>query len=54
MATLSEEEAKDIIKDMLQTIEKGIKENGKAIIAIIQLERIFDPLKREGNTSDAL
>lgn len=52
MTTLSENEAKDIIKDILPTIEKGIKDNGKAIIAITQLERIFDPLKREGNTSD--
>jgi hypothetical protein len=52
MTTLSEDEAKYIIKDMLPTIKKGIKENGRAIIAINQLERIFAPLKREGNTSD--
>lgn len=52
MVTLSENEAKEIIKTMLPTIEKGIKENGRAIIAITQLERVFTPIRREGNTPD--
>jgi hypothetical protein len=52
MTTLSEDEAKDIIKDMLPIIEKGIKDNGTAIIAIDQLERAFTPIRREGNTPD--
>lgn len=52
MATLSENDAEYIVKDMLSIIRKGIKDNGSAIVAIAQLERIFDPIKREGNTPD--
>lgn len=52
MATLSKNEAKDIVKRMLPVIKSGIKDNGRAIVAIGQLERIFDPLTREGNTPD--
>lgn len=55
MATLSENEAKDIVKDMLPIIRKKMaipSNNGRAIIRIIDIEDAFDPVKREGNTSD--
>lgn len=52
MATLSEKEARDIVKDMLPTIRMGIKEYGEAIVHIAELEKIYSPLKREGNTPD--
>lgn len=52
MATLSKEEARDIVKDMLPTIRMGIREYGEAIVHISEIEKIYDPVKREGNTPD--
>lgn len=52
MSNLSEDEARDIVKDMLSTIRMGIKEYGAAIIHIAEIEKRYDPVRREGNTSD--
>ena len=52
MATLSEKEAKDIVKDLLTIIRRGIDMNGTAAITIAGMEEAFDPVLREGNTSD--
>lgn len=52
MATLREEEARNIVKDMLPDIRKGIDMAGRAIIPIPNIEQTFDTVKREGNTPD--
>jgi len=52
MATLSEEEARNIVKDMLPDIRRGIDMIGKAIIPIYDIEKTSGPVKREGNTPD--
>lgn len=52
MSTLSEEEARYIVKDMLSTIRTGIKEIGAAIIHIAEIEKRYDSVRREGNSSD--
>lgn len=52
MATLSEKEAKDIVKDMLPIIIEKINMSGTATMNIAGMEEAFGPVRREGNTSD--
>lgn len=52
MSTLSEEEAREIIKDMMSSIKVGIGNDGEANIHITEIEKRYDPVKREGNTHD--
>ena len=52
MTTLSDKEAKNIVKDMLPIIRKGIDTNGTTAITIAGMEEVFGPVFREGNTSD--
>lgn len=52
MASLSKDEARDIVKDMLSTIRIGINDYGEANIHIAEIEKMYDSVRREGNTSD--
>lgn len=52
MTTLGEKEARDIVKDMLPIIRKKIDMSGSAVMSIADMEDVFDPIRREGNTSD--
>lgn len=47
-----EKEARDIVKAMLPIIRKKIDMSESASISIAGMEEVFDPILREGNTSD--
>lgn len=42
--------SRDIVKDMLPDIRRGIDMIGKAIIPIPAIEKMSGPVKREGNS----
>ncbi len=53
MATLSENEAKDIVKIMLPIIRETIINRNEAyVISITGMKEAFDSVRREGNTPD--
>jgi hypothetical protein len=52
MATLSEDEARDIVEGMLPKISNAIKERGETKVYITDMEKSFVPISREGNTPD--
>lgn len=52
MATLSEDEAKKIIKDLLPIIREKINMSESASMSIVGMKEAFDPVRREGNTPD--
>lgn len=52
MATLSEKEAEDIVKDILPIIRKRTDMDMTFVISITGMEEAFSTFRREGNTSD--
>jgi hypothetical protein len=52
MTTLSEEEAREIVREMMSSIKIGIENYGEANIQIAELEKRYDPMRREGGTPD--
>jgi hypothetical protein len=52
MVTLSEDEAREIVRDMMSSIKIGIENYGEANIYISEMEKRYDPVRREGRTPD--